>query len=217
MSLARQAAIAACLCTLACAAQAQAPHTHEHSFSDAEKWAHSFDDPERDKWQKPHEVIMALALKPGDLVADIGSGTGYFSMRLANFVPRGRVYGVDLEPEMVRYLAARAQKAGAKNVTAIAGKADRPNLPRKVDVVLMVDVFHHIADRSQYFRNLKASLKPGARVAIIDFNQTSSMGPPVAERVPVAKVKEELAAAGYAVAAEHAFLPDQYYVVFTAR
>jgi ubiquinone/menaquinone biosynthesis C-methylase UbiE len=196
---------------------AQAPGTHQHSFGDAAKWAHYFDDPERDQWQKPHEVIQALGLKPDDLVADIGAGTGYFSMRLANFVPQGRVYGVDIEPDMVKYLAERAQKAGVKNVTALAGKADGPNLPRKVDIALMVDVFHHIENRAQYFKNLKASLKPGGRLAIIDFNATSPSGPPLPERVPVAQVKDELAAAGYAVAAEHDFLPNQYYVIFTAR
>ncbi len=68
-------------------AAAQSPHTHEHRFSDAEKWAHVFDDPERDAWQKPHQVIEALALKPGAVVADLGAGTGYFSVRLARMVP----------------------------------------------------------------------------------------------------------------------------------
>ena len=80
---------------------AQTPHTHQHSFGDADKWAKVFDDPERDAWQKPHEVIQALALKPDAVVADIGAGTGYFSVRLAHMVPQGRVYGVDTEPDMV--------------------------------------------------------------------------------------------------------------------
>ncbi|MDP2240533.1 MAG: class I SAM-dependent methyltransferase [Burkholderiales bacterium] len=88
-------------------AVAQSPHTHEHSFSGAEKWAQVFDDPQRDAWQKPHEVIQALALKPDAIIADIGSGTGYFSMRFAHMAPKGRVYGVDTEPDMVKYLAAR--------------------------------------------------------------------------------------------------------------
>ena len=70
-------------------AAAQSPHTHEHSFGGAEKWAQVFDDPKRDAMQKPHEVIQALALKPDAVVADIGSGTGYFSVRLAHMVPKG--------------------------------------------------------------------------------------------------------------------------------
>ncbi|HSJ96075.1 MAG TPA: class I SAM-dependent methyltransferase, partial [Myxococcota bacterium] len=94
---------------LAGAAAAQSPHTHQHRFSDAERWARVFDDPERDAWQKPHEVIQALELAPDAVVAVIGSGTGNFAVRLENMLPRGRVYGVDVEPDMVRYLAQRAR------------------------------------------------------------------------------------------------------------
>jgi len=195
---------------------AQAPATHQHSFGGAQHWAKYFDDPKRDEWQKPHEVIQALALKPDSVVADIGSGTGYFSVRLAHFVPEGRVYGVDIEPDMVKYLADRAGREGLKNVTSLAGKADSPGLPAKVDLVLMVDVFHHISGREQYFRKLRESLKPGGRVALIDFNEASPMGPPPADRIPAEKVKAELGRAGYALAAEHAFLPNQYFLVFRA-
>src|SRR4051812_26198987 len=100
-------------------ASAQSPATHQHSFSDAEQWAHVFDDPKRDEWQKPHEVIQALALKPDAVIADIGSGTGYFAVRLANMVPQGRVYGVDVEPDMVKYLSDRAKREKRSNVVAI--------------------------------------------------------------------------------------------------
>ena len=86
-------------------AAAQAPATHQHSFSGAEHWAPVFDDPNRDAWQKPHEVIQALALKPNAVLADIGSGTGYFAVRFARMLAQGRVYGVDVEPDMVKYLA----------------------------------------------------------------------------------------------------------------
>src|SRR6185436_9668589 len=96
-------------------ALAQTPHTHQHTFGDAEKWSKVFDDPQRDAWQKPHEVIKALALKPDAVTADIGAGTGYFAVRLAHMVPQGRVYAVDTEPDMVRHLAERAKKNGIKN------------------------------------------------------------------------------------------------------
>ncbi|HTM61056.1 MAG TPA: hypothetical protein VL199_11910 [Burkholderiales bacterium] len=75
---------------LAASAWAQSPHTHEHAFDDADKWSEVFDDPKRDGWQKPHEVIQALALKPDATVADIGAGTGYFSVRLAHMPRRAR-------------------------------------------------------------------------------------------------------------------------------
>src|SRR5215470_14968875 len=79
---------------------AQPPHAHQHSFGDAEKWSQVFDDPKRDAWQKPHEVIQALALKPDAVVADIGAGTGYFAVRLARMLPKSKVYAVDVEPDM---------------------------------------------------------------------------------------------------------------------
>jgi SAM-dependent methyltransferase len=195
-------------------AAAQTPHTHQHSFSDAEKWSHVFDDPERDAWQKPHEVIRALALKPDARVADLGAGTGYFSARLANMLPKGRVYAVDIEPDMVRYLEARAKREGLRNLTAVAGAPDDPRLAEKVDLVLLVDVYHHIEDRARYFRRLSTSLRPGGRIAVIDFKFDSPQGPPPSVRIPPETVKAEMKAAGHAVAAEHPFLPYQYFLVF---
>ncbi len=196
---------------------AQAPHTHQHSFSGAEHWARVFDDPERDAWQKPHQVIEALALKPDAVAADIGSGTGYFAVRLAHFVPQGRVYAVDIEPNMVQYLANRARREGLDNLAAVTGAPDDARLPRKVDLVLMVDTYHHIARREDYFRKLAQSLNPGGRVAIIDFNAQSAMGPPPAARIAKARVLAEMEGAGYRLVGEHDFLPNQYFLMFQSR
>jgi len=195
-------------------AAAQAPNTHQHSFGGAEHWAKVFDDPERDAWQKPHEVIQALALKPDAVIADIGAGTGYFSARFANMLPKGRVYGVDTEPDMVKYLAERAKREGLKNVTAVAGAPDDPRLPEKADLIILVDVYHHVGDRERYFRQLQKSLKPGGRVAVIDFRMDSPVGPPQSARIAPERVKAELKRAGYALSQEHAFLPNQYFLVF---
>ena len=193
---------------------AQSPHTHQHSFSGAEHWARVFDDPERDAWQKPHQVIEALALKPDATVADIGSGTGYFAVRLAHFVPQGRVYAVDIEPDMVKYLADRARREGLDNLTTVAGAPDDARLPRKVDLALLVDTYHHIERREDYFRKLAQSLKPGGRVVIIDFNAQSAMGPPPAARIAAARVVAEMSQAGYRLDGEHRFLPNQFFLVF---
>ena len=202
------------LLVLATPALAQAPHSHQHSFGDADKWAKVFDDPERDAWQKPHEVIEALALKPDAVVADLGAGTGYFAMRLAHMVSKGRVYGVDLEPKMVKYLAERAKKEGLKNLSAVQGTPSDAKLPAKVDLVLLVDVYHHIGAREAYFGKLAAALKPGGRVAIIDFNASSKVGPPVSERTTAEQVQAEMGKAAYRLAAHHDFLPNQYFLVF---
>jgi cyclopropane fatty-acyl-phospholipid synthase-like methyltransferase len=203
-----------CAGLLAGPAQAQAPHTHQHSFSGAEHWAEVFDDPSRDAWQKPHEVIQALALKPDAAVADIGAGTGYFSVRLAHFVPRGRVYAVDVEPDMVKYVAERARREGLAHITAVAAAPDDARLPGKVDLVLIVDTYHHIARREAYFRKLAQSLEPDGRVAIIDFNAKSAIGPPRNQRIASKRVVTEMAQAGYRLQDEHRFLPNQYFLVF---
>src|SRR5437867_2023109 len=103
-------ALAGLIALAAACVSPQAPRTHQHGFADAEQWAQVFDDPERDAWQKPHEVIQALGLRPDAAVADIGAGTGYFAVRLAHRVPKGTVYAVDVEPGMVSYLEKRAQR-----------------------------------------------------------------------------------------------------------
>ena len=203
-----------CLSLFALPALAQTPHTHQHRFSDAQKWSQIFDDPKRDAWQKPHEVIQALALKRDAVIADIGAGTGYFSVRLASMVPEGRLYAVDTEAAMVKHLAERGQREGLKNLTAIAAKPADPQLPQKVDLALLVDVYHHVDNREQYFRKLSAALKPDGRVAIIDFRMDSPVGPPRAARIAPERVKAEMKSAGYELMQEHAFLPNQYFLVF---
>jgi SAM-dependent methyltransferase len=197
-------------------AAAQAPHTHEHEFGDADKWAEVFDDPKRDSWQKPHEVIQALALKPDAVVADIGAGTGYFAVRFARMLPNARVYATDVEPDMVRHLAQRAKREQLGNVLVVQSAPDDARLPEKVDLALLVDVYHHIDSRERYFRKLKGALKPGGRVAIIDFTLDSEIGPPPRARVTPEKVRAELQAAGYVLAEDHLFLPNQYFLIFTA-
>jgi len=196
------------------AAQEKAHPDHmEHHF-DPELSAKSFDDPARDAWQMPDRVIAALQLKPGQVVADIGSGTGYFSVRLAKSAAAPKVYGADIEPGMVTYLRQRAAKEGLKNVIAVQASADSPNLPEPADLILIVDTYHHIGNREAYFRNLAKSLKPGGRVAIIDFKPDSPEGPPKEFRFSPAKFKSEMSKAGYKLAAQYDFLPRQNFLVF---
>jgi SAM-dependent methyltransferase len=207
----------ACLVALAGHAQAQG-HAHrgpaDHRFDDAERWARIFDDPARDAWQQPDAVIRALKLPPDAIVADIGAGTGYFAVRLARAVPAGRVVGVDASADMVRYLGERAKREGLANLVAQRGGADDPRLAAPVDVALLVDVYHHILAPERYFERLRGSLKPGGRVAVIDFRMDSRRGPPPSGRVAPDQVRAELGRAGFELVEEHAFLPDQYYLVF---
>ena len=189
------------------------PDHMEHHF-DPELSAKMFDDPARDAWQMPDRVIATLALTSGQVVADIGSGTGYFSIRLAKSAAAPKVYGSDIEPAMVKYLSDRAAKLALKNVLSIQAAADSPNLPEPVDLVLIVDTYHHLGDRETYFRRLAKSLKPGGRVAIIDFKPDSPEGPPKEFRFAPEKFTAEMSAAGYKLVAKYDFLPRQNFLVF---
>lgn len=189
----------------------------EHSFADAERYAKSFDDPARDAWQMPDRVIGALALKPGQVVADIGAGTGYFTVRLAKSPAAPKVLAADIEANMVEHIRQRVQKEGLKNVTAVQAAPDRTNLPEPADVVLIVDTYHHIGNRVAYFTALKSLLKPGGRLAIIDFKKDSPDGPPVQFRFTPEQISSELAQAGYKLQTQHDFLPRQMYLIYTAN
>jgi cyclopropane fatty-acyl-phospholipid synthase-like methyltransferase len=202
------------------APKAAPPHKPDHMarhFDDAERWAKEFDDPSRDAWQMPARVIEALALKPGQSVADIGAGTGYFSSRLARASAAPTVYAVDIEPSMVSYLKARAAKEGLKNLTAVQAGDTGPNLPVPVDTILVVDTYHHIPDRVAYFTKLKTSIKPGGSLAIVDFRKDAPSGPPPEFRFTPDQITAELAQAGYKLTAQHDFLPRQLFLVYRAR
>ena len=192
--------------------KSHADHFERHF--DPKESALRFDDPARDMWQLPDRVIAALNLERGQIVADIGAGTGYFSVRLAKSKASPKVYAVDIEPSMVSYLRERVAKEGLSNVTAVQAAADQPNLPEPVDLILIVNTYHHIGGREAYFRRLVKSIKPGGRVVIIDFKPDSPEGPPKEFRFPLEQFKSEMGKAGYKLAAEHDFLPRQQFLIF---
>lgn len=190
------------------------PHHMDHRFDDPERYAKSFDDPARDSWQMPDRVIDVLQLAPDASVADIGAGTGYFSVRLAKAAPRGTVYAVDIEPTMLEHIRKRAAGAGLANLRTVQADAARPNLPGPVDLAILVDTYHHIPNRPAYFRNIGKSLTPRGRVAIIDFRKDSPEGPPPEFRFEADQIVEEMKQAGYRLDARHDFLPRQHFLVF---
>jgi cyclopropane fatty-acyl-phospholipid synthase-like methyltransferase len=205
------------LCALLSVGGCGATDHHEHRFADAKQWAQVFDDPARDAWQKPEQVIAALALDPHALVADIGAGTGYFAMRLARSLLNGRVFAIDIEPDMVRYLEQRAAGADIGNLRAILAAADDPRIPEPVDLILIVDTYHHIGQRLDYFKRLAPRLRANGRIVVIDFKLDSPVGPPKRHRLAPQTVIEELDRAGFALAQQHDFLSYQYFLVFRPR
>jgi len=193
------------------------PDHMEHRFDNADELAKSFDDPARDAWQMPDRIIKELRIQPGSVVADVGAGTGYFSMRLAKLPAKPKVYAVDIEPAMLEHLTKRAMHDGLSNVTAVKADADRTNLPEPVDVVLIVDTYHHLPNRVAYFTELRRQMKPAARLAIVDFRKGAPDGPPDEFRFTPAQISKELEQAGFTLAASHDFLPRQHFLVYRVK
>jgi len=186
-----------------------------HRFEHAEEWAKKFDDPERDAWQRPDDVVEALRLSPGMTVADLGAGTGYFAARLSRAVGEGgKVLALDVEPDMVRYLEERVAREKLTNVEPRLAAYDDPKLAREsVDRVLVVDVWHHVGGREAYAAKLKAALRPGGSVLIVDFKKESKHGPPPHHRLAPEQILRELGAGGLTASVAPTALPDQYVVV----
>lgn len=191
--------------------------TSHHSFADVGRWEAVFDDPTRAEWQMPEEVIATLAIRPGMVVADIGAGTGYFLSHLSRAVgAQGRVLAIDTEPNLVDHMRTRAEREALANVFAVLAAPDDPRVAgQQVDRVLLVDTYHHIDDRLNYFERLRAAIKPDARVVIVDWHKRElPEGPPVAHKLAREQVIEEMRTAGYLLIEENERLPYQYVLVF---
>ncbi len=188
----------------------------KRSFEDVERWAKDFDDPNRDEWQMPELVIETLALQPGKIVADIGAGTGYFTVRLAKSATAPKVYAIDIEPSMVEYVRQRATRERLTNVVALLAERDSPNLPEPVDLVLIVNTYHHLPNRVTYFTALRKLLRPSGRMVIVDYKKGAPDGPPEEFRFNSDEISDELSRAGFVLQAEHLFLPRQIFLVYRA-
>jgi SAM-dependent methyltransferase len=198
------------------------PHdaTSHHPFDDPAYWSKVFDDPGRAAWQKPVEVVAALRLQRGQRVADLGAGTGYFSRLLSAAVGAdGTVFAVEIEPNLVTHLRDRAEREGTRNVVPVLASADDPRLPTgMLDVILIVDTYHHVDDRIGYFRNLRRALRPSGRVAIVDWQKRPSpVGPEMEHKLAREIVVDEMREAGYRLVDEPSLLPYQYFLVFVPR
>ncbi len=188
---------------------------HHHRFDDAAGWAKVFDDPTRDEWQKPAEVMAVMAITPGMIVADVGAGTGYFLPHLSRAVgAAGKVLGEDVEPSMVKWIDERARRENLANVQGVLGAKDDPKLPASaVDRILIVDTWHHVDDRPEFAKKLAAALKPNGAIFIVDYTRESPHGPPVQARLAPEAVARDLAAAGLTTdIIQNESLPHQFIV-----
>ncbi len=196
------------------------PQEMHHLHRDAQAYIAMLEDPARDAYQKPNEVVAALGLKAGEVVADVGAGSGYFAVRLAQSVgPTGAVYAVDISPEMIVHLNRRIRDAGIQNVQTILAAPDDPLLrDASVDRFFVCDTWHHIADQEAYLTRMKRMLRPGGLVVMIDFQKRElPLGPPLAMKIAREDLIRQMEGAGFELLREHTFLPYQYFLVFTLK
>ena len=187
---------------------AQVPHQHHSPSSD--EYAKVLEDPSRDKWQKPHEVVMALDLKPSDTVADIGAGTGYFARRFAQH--GGKVYAVDIDDKLLAII----RKNAPPNLETVLAAPDDPHLAAgTIDMIFFCDVLHHIDNHPAYYAKLAKALKPDGRIVVIDFyKKDQPIGPPPAMKISDADVITEFRTAGFTLSKRLEILPYQYFLFF---
>jgi arsenite methyltransferase len=195
-------------------------HQMHELHNDPKSYIGALEDPKRDAYQKPHEVLTALNIKPGEVIADIGAGSGYFSFRLAHFVgAKGKVYAVDVSPDMVRYVNRRIRETKASNVVTILADNDDPLLPdRSVNRFFICDVWHHVENQTKYLSLMKKMLKPGGEIIMIDFHKKElPIGPPMQMKIAREDLIKQMETNGFRLTKEHTFLPHQYFLVFAAK
>lgn len=173
--------------------------------------------PDRDAWQRPDQIMDALQLGENSVVADLGAGGGWFTVRLARHIgPNGHVYAEDIQPQMIEAIQRRIKREGLNNVTTQLGTADNPKLPpHALDAVLIVDAYHEVEHPVALLRNVSASLKPTGVIAIVNFKKDGGgPGPSMEERVDPEQVIADARAAGLELRKRENFLRYQYMLTF---
>ena len=173
------------------------PHSLE-PFEDVEKYINFLERPDRAVWQKPDEVVKALALTGSETVVDLGAGSGYFSFRFARALPSGKVIAVDVAPEMVRHIHHKAMMEGVTNVEAVLAKPDDPYVTSDADVVFICDVLHHVDDRANWLGRVFAKMGKGARLVLVEFKEGDlPEGPPAKVKLPRKQLETLIRNAGF--------------------
>lgn len=191
-----------------------------HGERSAEEWIRSLENPERDEWQQPARVVESLRLQPGQSVADIGAGSGYFAVRMAREAgEKGKVFAVDIDRGLIDHLAYRGREEKLPQLIPVLAEPDDPKLaPSSVDLVFICNVIHHVETRGDYYTKLKRALKSNGRLAIVDFHKRElPVGPGVEMKIAKENMIAELRAAGFELKEEFDYLPYQYFLVFESN
>lgn len=212
--------VVSCVAMTVAAQTVKSQHEAHKMHADPKAYLAALENPARDAYQKPHEVLEALAIRPGEVIADIGAGSGYFSLRLAHHVgDTGKVYAVDVSPDMILAINRKIRDSGARNVVSVLAPPDDPLLPdASVDRFFFCDVWHHIDDQPKYLALMKKALKPGGQVVMIDFHKKDlPVGPPLTMKIAKEDLVKQMEAQGFERVKEHTFLPYQYFLVFAVK
>ena len=172
--------------------------------------------PDRAREERPEVLVRSLDLEPDDVVADLGAGTGYFTFRLAPLVPEGRVYAVDIQPEMLRIVEARAEEDGVANVAPVLGTETSPGLrPRSTDLTLLVDAYHEFSDPRAMLAGIYQATRPGGRLVLVEYRAEDPTVPikPL-HKMTEAQARREVEAAGFRFVENRDVLPQQHLLVF---
>jgi arsenite methyltransferase len=190
----------------------------EKMHQDPKAYISMLENPERAAEQKPEEVIAALGIRPGETIADIGAGSGFFSFRFAGPVgSSGRIYAVDINPDMVLYMNRKIRDNRLTNVVTILSAPDDPLLmDASVDRFFICNTWHHVPNQVQYVALMKRMLKPGGQIVVMDYKKEAlPVGPPPEMKTSRDEVIRHMQSGGFKLAKEHPFLPYQYFLIFT--
>ncbi len=175
-------------------------------------------DPSRDTWQKPQEVIKQLAIRPGAQVADLGAGGGYFTWYLARAVgPQGTVYAVEIDDIALEIITTEMKSRGISNVVPIHAEPRDAKLPEPIDLVFSCDTYHHMNDRVTYFRSLQRYLKSDGQVAILDFHSHGFFSGLLGHGTAKEDVRREMELAGYRLVGDYTIVESQHFQVFARK
>ena len=186
----------------------------------AKEWIPTLERPERVAGMKIPDVLAKLELKPGDVVADLGAGTGLFAWPIAKAVAPGIVYAVEVDQDFVTLMQSRVKQSQVSNVRPLLGKYDDPSLPEKVDLAFFSDVLHHVANQGAYLKTVAGYLKPNGRIAVIELDATHPNSPhrdQPEQQVSKAQLDGWMTAAGLTRVSDVPLFDDKWFVIYRKR
>jgi 2-polyprenyl-3-methyl-5-hydroxy-6-metoxy-1,4-benzoquinol methylase len=203
--------------SIECPLRKQGINLHDlKPFKEVQMYIEFLERKDRELWQKPDAVIKELSLKGTEKIADVGAGSGYFTFRLSKELPKGKVYAIDIEPDMIRHIHHKATLHNIQNIESILSTPDNPNIPKDVDLVFICDVLHHVKNKGDWLKAIFSQMKNDSKLVLIEFKEGKlPEGPPEDIKIPLEKMISITTNAGFVnLKQNEELLPYQYYLEF---